>query len=244
MLQLNEVYNEDCTKFMQILPSKSIDLILADPPYYGIVKELWDNQWRTETEYLSWCEEWIKESARVLKPNGSIYCWGCFGENNLAFAKLSLIFEKYFQFKNWINWRHEYGFRGKTNFSYKKEELLYFVNNKKNYTFNYLDIKEKATRNGAKETDTRVPSNIWEVKWNNMSKERIKGFPCQKPLEICDRIIKASSNENDLVYIPFAGSGSEIVSCIKNNRNYIATETNKQYIDEIIKPRINELKIT
>jgi DNA modification methylase len=65
--------------------------------------------------------------------------------------------------------------------------------------------------------------------------------PTQKPLSICDRIIQVHSNENDLVYIPFAGSGSEIVSCINNNRNYIATELNNDYIEEIIKPRINKI---
>lgn len=55
---------------------------------------------------------------------------------------------------------------------------------------------------------------------------------------VCDRIINTSSNIGDLVYIPFAGSGSEIVSCIKNNRNYIATEINKDYIDNAIHPRL------
>ena len=63
-------------------------------------------------------------------------------------------------------------------------------------------------------------------------------FPTVKSLKLCNRIIKSSSNERDLVYIPFAGSGSEIISCINNNRNYLATEINKKYIDEIIIPRI------
>ena len=55
-------------------------------------------------------------------------------------------------------------------------------------------------------------------------------------------MIKASSNEGDLVYIPFAGSGSEIESCIKNNRNWIATELNEEYINEIILPRIQNVE--
>lgn len=78
-------------------------------------------------------------------------------------------------------------------------------------------------------------TDVWEF---NPDKVRY-GHKTQKPQDITDRIIKASSNENDLVYIPFAGSGSEIVSCIRNNRNYIATELNKEYIEEIIIPRIN-----
>ena len=77
-------------------------------------------------------------------------------------------------------------------------------------------------------------TDVWEFK---PDKARY-GHKTQKPEDITDRIIKASSNEGQLVYIPFAGSGSEMVSCIKNNRNYIATETNKKYIDEIINKRI------
>lgn len=65
----------------------------------------------------------------------------------------------------------------------------------------------------------------------------------QKPLLACERIIKALSNENDIVYIPFAGSGSEIESCIINNRQWIATELNKDYIDEIIIPRIGKYNL-
>lgn len=74
-----------------------------------------------------------------------------------------------------------------------------------------------------------------------MKKRKKVNHPTQKPLSICNRIIKASSNEEQIVYIPFAGSGSEIVSCINNNRNYIATETNKDYIDNIIMKRIEEI---
>ena len=77
-------------------------------------------------------------------------------------------------------------------------------------------------------------TDVWEFKPDKVR----YGHKTQKPEDITDRIINASSNEEQLVYIPFAGSGSEIVSCIKNNRNYIATETNKEYIDEIINKRI------
>lgn len=235
----NTINNLDCIEFLKNTPSEYFDLSIADPPYYGIVKEDWDNQWKNEREYLEWCENWISEIARTLKTNGSFYVWGCFGENNIVFAKLAIICEKYFTIKNWINWQHEYGFRGKTNYSYKKEELLFCVKNPKQYTFNYMDIKEPATRAGATEKDTRTPSNIWNFKWNNMSKERIKGFPSQKPIESSNRMIKASSNVGDIVYIPFAGSGTDIESCIINKRVYIATEKKQEYIDNVIIPRLS-----
>lgn len=76
--------------------------------------------------------------------------------------------------------------------------------------------------------------------WSDIDFYKEKRFhPTQKPLVLSERLIQASSNENDIVYIPFAGSGSEIVACINNNRRWIATETNSQYINEIIIPRIN-----
>ena len=64
----------------------------------------------------------------------------------------------------------------------------------------------------------------------------------QKPLKICDNIIKLGSNNNSIIYIPFAGSGSEIESCIRNNRKWIATEINKDYIENVIKPRILNIR--
>lgn len=86
-----------------------------------------------------------------------------------------------------------------------------------------------------------LPTGITDV-WDFTPDKIRYGHKTQKPINICDRIINASSNENQLVYIPFAGSGSEIISCIKNNRNYLATETNLDYINDIIIPRINEIK--
>ena len=75
-MELNKIYNEDCITYMKSLPEKCIDLIIADPPYYGILKENWDNQWTTENDYLQWCEEWTKECKRILKEDGSFYVWG------------------------------------------------------------------------------------------------------------------------------------------------------------------------
>jgi site-specific DNA-methyltransferase (adenine-specific) len=75
-LELNRIYQRDCIEGMRMIPDKSIDLIIADPPYYKI-KGDFDFVWRTMEEYLTWCSTWIKECERVLKPNGSMYLYGC-----------------------------------------------------------------------------------------------------------------------------------------------------------------------
>lgn len=253
MLELNKIYNEDCLVTMSKLPDKSVDLIVADPPYFNIVKEKWDNQWQTEDEYYEWCRLWIRESQRILKDNGSLYIWNWF---NRICDIGSIARKEGFIIRNLITWNRGAG-REKNNWCSAKEDLIYLTLTDKP-TFNLSDVlisKDDPSRKMKKSSWERVqyvrkdrknfeddkvnPSNVWfnsHVAHN--SKEKV-GHPTQKPLSVCDRIIKASSNKGELVYIPFAGSGSEIVSCVNNERNYIASETNTEYIDKYIYKRLN-----
>ncbi len=75
---LNNIYNAECIESMKKLPSESIDLVIADPPYWKVVGEKWDYQWRTENDYVAWSLQWIKEVARILRKGGSFYCFGYF----------------------------------------------------------------------------------------------------------------------------------------------------------------------
>lgn len=75
---LNINYNADCIQVMKTLPSESVDLIIADPPYWKVVGEKWDYIWRTEDDYVKWTLEWMKEAARLLRLGGSFYCFGYF----------------------------------------------------------------------------------------------------------------------------------------------------------------------
>lgn len=85
-----------------------------------------------------------------------------------------------------------------------------------------------------------LPVGVTDV-WDFIPDKVRYGHKTQKPQDVTDRIINASSNPNDLVYIPFAGSGSEIISCVKYNRNYIATEINNKYIENIIYKRLENV---
>lgn len=126
---------------------------------------------------------------------------------------------------------------GKGNWQLPTEEHYKKLQSTGYWSKPYIELKNEFLN---KRYIFNLPTGITDVWEFNPDKVRY-GHKTQKPQDITDRIIKASSNENDLVYIPFAGSGSEIVSCIRNNRNYLATELNKEYIEEIIIPRINEL---
>ena len=252
MIELNKVYNKDCLEFMKEIPDEYIDLIIADPPYYQILKTSWDNQWETEKEYYDWCKKLLKEFKRIIKSNGSIYIWNWY--DNICsighFAK-----EEGFIIRNLITWNRGAG-REKNNWCSAKEDLLNLTLTDKP-TFNLKDVllplddpnrkmkkssweRCKYERKGRKNfEDNKVnPSNVWFDSFIHKVSNEWVDHPSQKPLSICERIVKASSNVGDIVYIPFAGSGSEIIACIKNKRNYIATEINNEYITNIIIPRI------
>lgn len=68
----------DCLEVMKDIPNDSIDLIIADPPYFKVIGEKWDYMWRTEDEYIEWSKNWIIESSRVLRKGGSFYLFGYF----------------------------------------------------------------------------------------------------------------------------------------------------------------------
>ncbi|WP_127958055.1 DNA-methyltransferase [Serratia microhaemolytica] len=68
-----ELINADSLQYIKTLPDNCIDLIATDPPYYKVKTCGWDNQWKTQAEYLAWLDEFFAEFWRVLKPNGSLY---------------------------------------------------------------------------------------------------------------------------------------------------------------------------
>lgn len=78
-METNIIYNEDCIRGLsQKISDESIDLVVADPPYFKVIGEKWDYMWRTEEDYLEWSKKWIAETARVLRKGGSFYLFGYF----------------------------------------------------------------------------------------------------------------------------------------------------------------------
>ncbi|MGN0015837.1 MAG: DNA-methyltransferase [Candidatus Avelusimicrobium sp.] len=68
----------DCIKEMEKFSNEYFDLIIADPPYWKVIGEKWDYQWRTEEDYVEWSKKWINEAYRVLRYGGSFYLFGYF----------------------------------------------------------------------------------------------------------------------------------------------------------------------
>jgi DNA modification methylase len=257
-LQLSQIINQNCITYMRTLPNECIDLIIADPPYFEIVKDKWDNQWKSKEEYIEWCKEWILECKRILKPTGTFYLWGAIGVHK-GFTLLELVLwidtNNIFDINNWITQRNTRIRATYKGYSQAREELIMCVKDKDKFIWNPAYTEEKNNRkdlqcNGKpRKNEFKRCTDVWcdIAEASQSSKERFyykngDRFSTVKAQKLCNRVINASSNEGDIVYIPFGGSGSEIVACINNNRNWIATEQDKRTIDEIIKVRIEEIK--
>lgn len=243
-----EIYNQDCLEVFSHIPDESFYMVLADPPYYKITKKRWssstpkdinnswDNQWKSKEEYINWCRKWISESIRILKIGGSLYIWSGVGEKEIMAARLSCLIEDEFpqlKRKNWITMKNQRGFGTQKNWMSTRQELLYFIkgNDKTSYYFKPLHVLDGSkNRLGQDKRVTNVWLDINEVAiYNNYT------HPSEKPLLACERIIEASTEENQNVFIPFAGSGNEIISCKKLNRKCLACEIDTNYYNEIIK---------
>lgn len=242
-----KIIHEDAINVLKSMNDNTVDLIIADPPYFQIKGEF-DFIWKTKEEYLEWTKKWLLESKRVLKENGTLILWGGVGSKPLTFARVAIMIEdeKIFKIQNWITQRNSRGYGTKKNYMSAREDFLFLTKTDK-YTFNIPYTDEKSTRKDLgfdgkprKNTHKRV-SNVWHdiTEASQSSIERCE-HPTVKAQKLCDRLIKTHSNEGDLIFIPFVGSGSEIISAIKNKRKVYGCEINEEYI-ELAHKRIKTL---
>lgn len=238
--RLNYVYGTDCMNILAKLPCESVDLVIADPPYYRM-KGGFDFVFHSEEEYLEWCSLWAAECCRVLKQTGAFYCWG----SCLMIDKLSVLVLDRLDWvkRNLIVWNYKTGRPAKA--SYRNEtELLWFYS-KALHTLN-IDEVRVAYSKGSEKDRRKNPKgkscgNVWEFSRIMPNYKEWTGHPTQKPEKLAERILLASSKPGDLVLIPFAGSGTEIEACIRTGRNWLAAEKEEKYIQEFILPRIQSV---
>ncbi|TEY04404.1 hypothetical protein ELQ15_08400 [Campylobacter sp. US12a] len=93
-----EIVNSDIIEYITKIADNSVDLIIADPPYFQIKGEFDFGVFKDKNEYLNWCKKWLIESKRILKDTGSMILWGSVGNREITFARLAIMIEdeKYF----------------------------------------------------------------------------------------------------------------------------------------------------
>jgi site-specific DNA-methyltransferase (adenine-specific) len=251
-----QVIHGDTLEVLPSLASESAQIILADPPY-NIGKDFGNaSDKQPMDEYLKWCDNWIEQCLRILKPNGTMFIYGFSEILALILARVPHDVNR-----RWIVWHYTNKNVASVNFWQRSHEsiLLLWKNDKifhrdevrEAYTEGFLEGaagKErtntkgrfskgdkktvyKAHPNGALPRDViKIPALAGGAGMN----ERVN-HPTQKPLVLCDKLLRSCKQtpEDGYVLVPFAGSGSECVAAKNLGLPFIGIEINKEYIDLI-----------
>jgi len=255
--QKNTVHNMDCVAGMKLMADSSVDIVICDPPY-NIGKDFGnDSDKQSMDDYLVFCDAWIKEGLRILKPQGTMYIYG-FSEI-LAYIRVRLECNV-----RWIVWHYT----NKTVPSQKSwqrtHESILVCSKDKKPVFNRDDVREPYTKtflkNAAghtrKATKGRFSDGKTETEYKAhangaLPRDVIKEFPAlaggagkkervdhptQKPLKLCAHLIKAClvkdlpEGTRNLVVVPFVGSGSECVAASQLEADFVGFEINPTYV--------------
>jgi len=255
-MEVNKVYLGDSLKMIDKIESETVDLIVCDGPY-GVTS----NEWDKVSDIQTFNFELIKKFSRILKPGGALYLFG--KEDCLDFID----YRPYLSLNRKIIWYQPSRLaQGRLNYTNNYDIIAYFSKGKAK-TFNLNDIRvpqlvELEHRKRCENVpsvvngqygktkfneDGKNPGNVWgDIKQlTYKSKELINREllnTIQKPEKLIERIVKASSNEGDLVFDPFSGVGTTFAVCKNLNRDFIGFEINSEYI-EITNERIKKLDL-
>ena len=236
----------DNLELMSKIESNTVDLIYCDILYgtgrnFMDYKDLYPIREIIEEHYMPR----LKEMHRILKDTGSIYLQMDYRINHWVRLIMDDIFG-YGNFRNEIIWHYKTLKNKNTSFKEKHDNILYYSKSK-NYTFNSENIRvqyAEATKKrykrakagfikGDLKSEGRIPDDIWSDCYliNNQFKKESVGYATQKPKALIERIIKASSNEGDLVADFYLGSGTTAEVCFDLDRNFVGCDINKRAVD-------------
>lgn len=216
---INDILLGDCLELLKEIKTKSIDLVLTDPPYNISRENNFHTMGRTGIDFGEWDKNadifsYIPEAFRVLKKGGSFVVfndWKNLGDIVKVAEKSGFVTKDMIRFEKSNPIPRNTKRRYVTDF----ECAIWFVVPGKKWTFNNLE-------NGYKRP--KIVSSIE------------KGLhPTQKPLKLMEELVRTHSNENDIILDCFAGSGTTLLAAKKLNRQYIGIENSKQYYDTCVK---------
>ena len=231
----------DALLLLKKIEPQSIDMIFADPPYFlsgdgitcsggkmvSVNKGKWDEKISIKEKH-QFNKKWIRECKKVLKDDGTIWISGTM--HNIYSIGMALE-EEGFKIINNITWK-------KLNpppniscraFVHSTETVLWAKKDisKAKHKFNY-DVMKKLNNN-------KQMKDVWETSLTKPSEKKCGKHPTQKPVELLEKIILASTDENDLILDPFNGSGTTGIVANRLKRKYIGIEKEKEYLDLTIR---------
>jgi site-specific DNA-methyltransferase (adenine-specific) len=247
------LYHADCLDVLGQLPENSVDMVFADPPYFlssgtftcqngrmvPVKKADWDLSRGLQADF-EFQRAWIGAVRRVLKPEGTLWVSGTYHSIYQCGMAIQLAG---FKILNDIAW---YKPNASPNlscryFTASHETLIWAVKDPKaKHKFNYGLMKERVwPRDSLKRPHLQMRS-VWSIGTPRPAEKAFGKHPTQKPIDLLQRIVLASTDEGDLIVDPFTGSSTTGLAAYYYHRNYIGIDVEEQYL-ELSKERFKNL---
>jgi site-specific DNA-methyltransferase (adenine-specific) len=230
------LYQGDSLALLEEVPAESIDMVFADPPYFlsnggvtcksgrmvSVNKGEWDRSHGVDADFR-FHMKWLSQCQRVLRPNGTIWVSGT---RHVIYAVGFAMQTLGFKLLNDIVWH-------KRNpppnlccryFTHATETILWAGRDES--TRHVFDYRLMKSMNHGKQMQS-----VWSLMAPRGAEKVHGSHPTQKPLELLERIVLASTRPDDVVLDPFSGSGTTGIAAIRNGRRYVGMELEDQYID-------------
>lgn len=262
------LYNQDCLQVFSTLDSESVDLIVTSPPYcmgkkYENVSDDVESFITMNRKAISKSQRVLRKGGSLCWQVGFhvkdsiVVPLDCLVYDIVEKINRSLADDSKLYLHNRIVWCFGHGLNAEKRLSGRYETIMWFTKGKEyNFNLNAIRIPQKYPGKkyakgikagqfsgnvaGKNPSDVwQIPSDVWDipnVKANHIEKTE---HPCQFPIAIPQRLIKALTKPGDVVMDPFSGSGTTAVACVLENRKFIGCELKEEYI-EIADKRINE----
>ena len=232
----------DSLQVMKDMKEKSVNLIFADAPY-NIGKNFGNNKdkWEDVPSYIGWCKHWIDACMRILTDDGTMY----FMTATQHMPYLDVYVSEKYNVLCRIVWTYDSsGVQSKKMYGSLYEPILMInKSNKNKYTFNGREIMVEAKTGAQRKlidyrknppqpyNTEKVPGNVWNFSRVRFKMDEYENHPTQKPESLLERIIRASSNEGDVVFDPFAGSFTTSAVAVRLGRIAVGIDLNEEYYE-------------
>jgi site-specific DNA-methyltransferase (adenine-specific) len=264
--KLDQVYLEDCLQGMMQLPSNSVDIAIADPPYnlskggdwkwdnsvvlpgfggdWSKVMAKWDNM--SLFDYFRFTLAWVSELKRVVRPTGSLWIHGTYHNIGIINFALQMLDVEIINEVIWFK-RNSFPNLSGRRLTASHETILWAhtggAKNRK-YYFNYDRAKEMSYPGDSLKKTGKQMRTVWDIPNNKERGEIAFGkHPTQKPIRLLKRMLEISARSEEVLIVPFAGAGSECVAAKELGIHFLAFENDPDYI-EICKKRLSKKNLS
>lgn len=242
-----ELITGDCVAQLAKLPSGHARLVFADPPYNvgrnyhgkGAAADLMPDE-----KYLAFCEDWLRECARLLTDDGSL--WLLVSDEYADDLGVILRRKLGLHRRAWVKWFESFGVSRQQNFGKCSRHIFYMVKDPTRFVFNESAVMGVSSRlavfnDKRADPDGKILDDVWGVPWigddekhvtkydplprlHGTTEEKIPGFDNQLPIALVRRVIECASDPGDRVLDPFNGTGTTGVAAIRTGRLYTGIE--------------------